>query len=313
MFGKPQEVTAETHMQRQLSTVQVVGAAKLANYEAAAVMVRQIRQFSGVGTKSLHEASLVRSFAMQQRCFHHVAGDAVLGEAHGVGAQDIRHLLPVQIRAVLHDVLDHEISEGVPAELLHFIKHFHDDVLDASPWEVLDQPLEDTAAVAVPGDDDRVASHFFQDEVDMLCRQRGDALLQHVVCMGRGCRLQNTTMQLLSHGHLARDIGQLERFLNYTAAAGSSRQTPKVCHDRLENGIPCVKVVTDKLRHDGIAPVFICLLCGGGALDGGVGCPCEERSAGGMLQRGAEDLLGVQWGESCGACVAAGTTAAAAR
>mmetsp|Transcript_68755 Transcript_68755/g.174695 ORF Transcript_68755/g.174695 Transcript_68755/m.174695 type:complete len:202 (-) Transcript_68755:957-1562(-) len=101
------------------------------------------------------EGDLVVHWTVLQRHLHHVARGAVRREHLDIFQELLVDLRAQFVGAVLQEMLDDEVAVLVPAQLInggHVALH---QCSQGALCAMLDEPLEDTASVLVPGHGDR--------------------------------------------------------------------------------------------------------------------------------------------------------------
>mmetsp|Transcript_132192 Transcript_132192/g.422922 ORF Transcript_132192/g.422922 Transcript_132192/m.422922 type:complete len:256 (-) Transcript_132192:110-877(-) len=135
-------------------------ATHLPDDEAAAMMVREVRQLACVRAHGRDEALPVLRNAMHQSSPDDVGGHAVPRQALNVCIQHLSNHMALRSRAMLEHVLHDKVSEGVPAQLRGACQDLLEQTLSLPSGAVLDEALQDAAAEAVASRPGRHESHL---------------------------------------------------------------------------------------------------------------------------------------------------------
>mmetsp|Transcript_17494 Transcript_17494/g.47927 ORF Transcript_17494/g.47927 Transcript_17494/m.47927 type:complete len:212 (+) Transcript_17494:516-1151(+) len=117
---------------------------------------------------------------------------------------------------------------------------------------ILDQPLDDPAAVAVLRHPAGLLLEGLHDEVDPVRGQPLDTLLDHVVPMLILDALNHVAFELTDEQHLLLDRHGVQRFLDDAAAVHLQRQTQDLTHELFGQDAPLLRVAIFKKLLDDV-------------------------------------------------------------
>mmetsp|Transcript_48484 Transcript_48484/g.134900 ORF Transcript_48484/g.134900 Transcript_48484/m.134900 type:complete len:399 (-) Transcript_48484:288-1484(-) len=143
--------------------------------------------------------------------------------------QHVDQLLPVLVLSVLEKMLHDKISEGMPDEGLGVAHHVVHKFGQLVRGEMLDEPLQDAAAVPVLGQVGGallVLHQLVEHEHDRGGPHELDRLLQHVIRVWVHRRLDDSRPQLVHDRDLALLVGQLQGVLDEAAVARGLGELP---------------------------------------------------------------------------------------
>mmetsp|Transcript_83248 Transcript_83248/g.235833 ORF Transcript_83248/g.235833 Transcript_83248/m.235833 type:complete len:355 (+) Transcript_83248:354-1418(+) len=221
--------------------------------KAAVVAVGKLRHLLRTAGNLILQHLLLLCGAKLQGPLDDMACILVPSEAPNFRPQGLNNQAPLVICAVFQDVLDNKVAVWVLRQVHHVAQELGHEQQGARAV-VLQEPLEDAAAEAVASGLASPACELGEDELHLARWHKHDALLQHVVRVGRSHRLPDVAVKrprqspsgwcirdfqgrleypapVLRHGHRpchSRDLLQYLKLLVFATA--------QLCHRRI--GIP---------------------------------------------------------------------------
>mmetsp|Transcript_4391 Transcript_4391/g.10182 ORF Transcript_4391/g.10182 Transcript_4391/m.10182 type:complete len:431 (+) Transcript_4391:195-1487(+) len=226
-------------------------------------MVSQVCQVSWILPNGLHKLLPVFWRAVLQRTSHDVAGYPVARQALDVSMNHIHDLVLLVQSPMLEHVLNDEVAEGMPAQLRRADQYLLDQRRRLLARAVLQQALQDPAAIAVSCCRNSMSDHLGQNEVEAVWRNELDALLKDVVRVGRGKSLLDMPLELLGKRYTLACISDFEGLLDHPCAARIAGHQPGGAAKKLHDLGACFDFV--QLRNHLLAGLhlrirhFLCL------------------------------------------------------
>mmetsp|Transcript_100136 Transcript_100136/g.287760 ORF Transcript_100136/g.287760 Transcript_100136/m.287760 type:complete len:260 (-) Transcript_100136:46-825(-) len=174
----------------------------------------------------LDELKLVLPGGVGQRFVDDAAGVLVQGERVEVGAEQAHDVLALLGGAMLEEVLDHEVSIGVLAQVTDVVQQIGDEDCQPLRGKELHQPLKYAAAIWMLRDGTGAAplEQLRDDEEHVGGPHHRDRLLKHVVRVRGLKRLGDVTLELTHNQLLLGPSCLLQSALHLPAALRLQRQ-----------------------------------------------------------------------------------------
>jgi hypothetical protein len=110
---------------------------------------------------------------------------------------DSYHQGTLNFGAMIENVLENKIAEGMPAKPVRVRHDLTDEVLDLPVWAMLNEPLQNAAPKFVARRHNCTPSQFVNDELHMLSGQKLNHFLQHMIAVRASRVFLHATLELI--------------------------------------------------------------------------------------------------------------------